>query len=42
MVQIYLKLAPKKLQPDCDIKFSTERISQKELNYIYNIKRLYN
>ena len=26
-----------KIAPDCDIKFSTERISQKELNYIYNI-----
>ena len=26
-----------KIAPDCDIKFSTERVSQKELNYIYNI-----
>ena len=26
-----------KIAPECDIKFSTERISQKELNYIYNI-----
>jgi glycosyltransferase involved in cell wall biosynthesis len=26
-----------RIAPDCDIKFSTERISQKELNYIYNI-----
>ena len=26
-----------KIAPDCDIKFSTERINQKELNYIYNI-----
>ena len=25
------------IAPDCDIKFSTERINQKELNYIYNI-----
>ena len=26
-----------RIAPECDIKFSTERISQKELNYIYNI-----
>jgi len=26
-----------KIAPDCDIKFSTERVNQKELNYIYNI-----
>ena len=26
-----------KIAPGCDIKFSTERITQKELNYIYNI-----
>jgi glycosyltransferase involved in cell wall biosynthesis len=26
-----------RIAPDCDIKFSTERITQKELNYIYNI-----
>jgi len=26
-----------KIAPGCDIKFSTERINQKELNYIYNI-----
>ena len=26
-----------RIAPGCDIKFSTERITQKELNYIYNI-----
>jgi glycosyltransferase involved in cell wall biosynthesis len=26
-----------KLAPGCDIKFSTDRVSQKELNYIYNL-----
>jgi len=26
-----------KIAPDCDIKFSTDRISQKELNYVYNL-----
>ena len=26
-----------RIAPECDIKFSTERINQEELNYIYNI-----
>ena len=26
-----------KIAPGCDIKFSTDRVNQKELNYIYNI-----
>jgi len=27
----------KRIAPDCDIKFSTDRISQDELNYLYNL-----
>jgi glycosyltransferase involved in cell wall biosynthesis len=27
----------KKIAPDCDIKFSTDRVSQEQLNYLYNI-----
>ena len=26
-----------KIAPDCDIRFSTDRVSQKELNYVYNL-----
>ena len=27
----------KRIAPDCDIKFSTDRISQQQLNYLYNL-----
>ena len=27
----------KKIAPDCDIKFSTDRVSQSQLNYLYNL-----
>jgi len=27
----------KKIAPDCDIKFSTDRVSQQQLNYLYNL-----
>jgi len=27
----------KKIAPDCDIKFSTDRVNQEQLNYLYNL-----